>query len=72
MKTKSRIYLTAVECPQIRKTKVYETGSRSRDQAMRKGESRFFAEFPQALKRGLTIGGFVITLHSARRLYGRA
>jgi len=72
MKTKSRIYLTAVECPQIRKTKVYENRSRNREQAMRKGQARFFAEFPQVLKRKLTIGEFVITLRSALRLYGRA
>jgi len=72
MKTKSRVYLTAIECAQLRKTRVYESRSRRREQAMRKSQSRFVAEFPQALNRNLTIGGFVTTLRSARRLYGRA
>lgn len=69
MKTKSHVYLTAIECPQLRKTKVYETRRRRRGEAMRKGELRFFGDFPQALERGLTIRGFVTTLRRARRLY---
>lgn len=62
MKSKRRVYVAMVNCPAIRKLRIYEVRNRRGDRAWLKACAKFFAEFPKVLERGLPVGGEVVSL----------
>lgn len=69
---KKRTWLVEVNCPQMRRRRGYKLRETRQGCAWRKALDEFFAEFPSALERGLTVGGFVDAFAHWARLHRAA
>lgn len=59
MKTPKRLYRVKIFCESLRIENVAHISAKRREVAWRAALNVFFAEHPQALSRGLSVGGAV-------------
>lgn len=72
MKTRRRFYVVSITCPQLHKRRDYKILSLRPDRAWHTALDEFFAEFPSAVERGLSVGGFVESFARWARLHRAA
>ena len=72
MRTKKRFYLVEVSCPKMRRRRGYKLRATRQGRAWFAALDEFFAEFPSAVERGLTVGGFVEIFTRWARLHKAA